>query len=406
MKPVYINASTLVSSIGIGREASFTALENEKTGLRPYDFVPWDIEKIGFKNDILECFIGRVEDVENEKIDASLAPYNTRANCLTQMALKQDGFEEAVYKAKEKYGAQRVGVIMGTSAAGVLTTEEAYYKRKENGDLPDDFSFEHTNDLASVTGFIKAYLGLEGLAYTVSTACSSSAKVFVDAYQALESGLCDAVVVGGTEGICFTSLYGFNSLELLSKNACMPCDANRKGISIGEGAAFCLMEKTPEGDNPFAFTGYGESSDAYHMSTPHPEGLGAQAAMTAALERAGVTPTEIDYINMHGTGTAVNDQVESIAIHSVFGKNVPCSSTKGWTGHTLGTAGILEVVFAMLAIEKNFLPKNLGCQEIDPAIQTQLLMTAEENKEISRVLTNSFGFGGNNCSLILERSAS
>ena len=402
MNPIFINASTLISSIGAGKEASFLSLKEEKTGLGFYDFVPWDIDKLGFKNDPLDCFIGRIKEIENEKIKPSLSAYDTRSNRISQMALKQDNFENSIYKAKEKYGAKRIGVIVGTSAAGVLSTEEAYYKRKSNGDFPDDFSFKHTNDLYSVTSFIKKYFGLEGLSYTVSTACSSSAKVFVDAHQALSSGLCDAVLVGGTEGLCLTSLYGFNSLELLSKDSCKPCDEDRKGISIGEGAAFCLLEKAPQNEHSFALTGYGESSDAYHMSTPHPEGLGAKTAMKKALAQANITPQEIDYINMHGTGTLVNDRVESLAIHSVFDTKVPCSSTKGWTGHTLGAAGILEVIFSMLAIKNNFLPKNLGCNNLDTNIHANVLMKSEENKNIRRVLTNSFGFGGNNCSLILE----
>jgi 3-oxoacyl-[acyl-carrier-protein] synthase-1 len=211
--------------------------------------------------------------------------------------------------------------------------------------------------------------------------------------------------VGGADSLCLTTLYGFHSLQLSSPAPCRPFDVARDGISIGEAAAFALLERVPDdldGDSVLLL-GIGESSDAYHMSAPHPEGLGARRAMQAALAAAGLEPGDIDYINLHGTGTPSNDRSESQAVTSVFGPTTPCSSTKGATGHTLGAAGALEAVISALAVKNGLMPGGVHTNKIDPTLTAHYI---KDNRRapIMRVLSNSFGFGGANCSLILGRA--
>jgi 3-oxoacyl-[acyl-carrier-protein] synthase-1 len=240
----------------------------------------------------------------------------------------------------------------------------------------------------------------------VSSACSSSAKVFANAVRMMAAGVCDAAVVGGVDSLCLSTLYGFNSLGLVSRFPCRPYDAERDGISVGEGAGFVLVERATATDasNATYLLGVGESADAYHMSTPHPEGLGAKLAMQRALASAGLRANDIDYINLHGTATKSNDASEGKAVAEVFGNSVPCSSTKGWTGHLLGAAGITEALIGMLAVEHSFIPGSVNTQHLDPAITINYRIENSDAK-IKRVLSNSFGFGGSNCSLVLGRQA-
>jgi 3-oxoacyl-[acyl-carrier-protein] synthase-1 len=206
--------------------------------------------------------------------------------------------------------------------------------------------------------------------------------------------------VGGVDSLCLTTLYGFNSLQLISADICRPADAARLGISIGEAGGFALLDPSAEGS--LALLGYGESSDAYHMSLPEPAGRGAIESMRAALARAEVTPGEVDYINLHGTGTIANDNSESRAVCEVFGNTTPCSSTKGWTGHTLGAAGMVEAAISLMAIEQGFMPHSLNTRTKDPAIGAGILLETRV-APVERVLSNSFGFGGSNCSLLFGR---
>jgi 3-oxoacyl-[acyl-carrier-protein] synthase-1 len=251
--------------------------------------------------------------------------------------------------------------------------------------------------------YVRERLGLEGPAMVVSTACSSGAKVFAAAHRAIEAGLCDAAVVGGVETLCFTTLHGFASLELLSREPCRPSDANRAGISLGEGAALVLLERSDTSGAGLALLGYGESADAHHMSTPHPEGLGAALAMRAALERAGLAPGDIGYINLHGTGTRSNDAAEDAGVHSVVGDGVPCGSTKGWTGHTLGAAGAIEAVLTLLCLRHGYAAGTLNTQTLDPALRSQILLQGRA-APLRYAMSNSFGFGGNNCALLFGRT--
>jgi 3-oxoacyl-[acyl-carrier-protein] synthase-1 len=221
----------------------------------------------------------------------------------------------------------------------------------------------------------------------------------------IEAGLIDAALVGGVDSLCLTTLYGFNSLGLTSTAPCRPYAADRSGISIGEAAAFALLERTPDSLDADAvlLLGVGESSDAYHMSSPHPDGLGAQIAMLNALAMADLQAHEIDYINLHGTATPSNDSSEGKAVTALFGSSTPCSSTKGATGHTLGAAGGLEAVICALALRHGLMPAGLNTTQCDPEIMLDYLLCNREQR-VDRVLSNSFGFGGTNCSLILGRA--
>ncbi|NCF26501.1 MAG: beta-ketoacyl-ACP synthase [Gammaproteobacteria bacterium] len=386
-----ISASTLVNALGRGSRACFDALEAAQGGLRRCDFDDAD----------LDTWIGRVDGLEDEPVVDELAGFDCRNNRLAQLGLRQDDFVERVAQARDRYGAARIGVFIGTSTSGVLQAELAYRHRDPvSGALPADFSYFGTQNVMSVAEFTRRFLSLQGPVMSVSTACSSSAKVFASAYRHIKAGLCDAAVVGGADSLCFSTLYGFSSLGLVSDRPCRPWDAERHGMNIGEGAGFALLEKMVDGAVGVALLGYGESSDAYHMSSPHPEGAGAAAAMKTALERAGLTADAIDYINLHGTGTWANDESEDRAVMQVFGSGTTCSATKGFTGHTLGAAGITETLFALGSIERGFIPGTLNSQRLDPELSAAVLL---ENRAVpvTRVLSNSFGFGGSNCSLVL-----
>ncbi|MDR2837356.1 MAG: beta-ketoacyl-[acyl-carrier-protein] synthase family protein [Azonexus sp.] len=390
MQALALTCYTTVNALGRGLAPTLAALREGRSGLRPCDLM----------DAALTTWIGRVEGVEDEPVIARLSEYDCRNNRLAMLGLAADGFAAAVAKARERYGAHRVAVIIGTSTSGILSTELAYRQRDAAGKLPPDFHYRTTHENYSVTDFVCHYLGLQGLAFTISTACSSSAKVFASASRLIACGLCDAAVVGGVDSLCFTTLYGFSSLEIVSTSPCRPADAGRNGISIGEAAGFALLEKTDGRAGDICLLGYGESSDAYHMSTPHPEGAGARLAMARALERGGLSAADIDYINLHGTATRANDAAENLAVAALFGNRVACSSTKGWTGHTLGAAGITEAVIAALAIREGLLPMSLNTVTVDPEFTMKVLL-ANRNQPVRRVLSNSFGFGGSNASLIL-----
>jgi 3-oxoacyl-[acyl-carrier-protein] synthase I len=229
--------------------------------------------------------------------------------------------------------------------------------------------------------------------------------VFASARRAIEAGLIDAAVVGGVDSLCLTTLYGFHSLQLVSRTPCRPFDVGRDGISIGEAAAFALLERAGDGVDSDAvlLLGTGESSDAYHMSTPPPDGRGASAAMRQALAAARLEPGDIGYINFHGTGTPTNDAAEGLAVASVLGKDVPGSSTKGATGHTLGAAGALEAVICALALRSGLMPAGVNTTHVDPALPVSYLRESRRGP-LARVMSNSFGFGGSNCTLILARA--
>ena len=397
MNPLVLSHFTAVNALGRGHAAIHEALVAGRSGLRPCTF-----EQVA-----LETWTGEVDGLDELPVTERLAEFDCRNNRLAQLALEQDGFAAAVAAARAKYGPQRIAIILGTSTSGILETEHAYQRRDPHtGALPGGFRFATTHNLYSATDFVRRYFDLQGPAAMISTACSSSAKVFAAAARLIALGLCDAAVVGGVDSLCRNTLYGFAALDLVGHEPCRPCDAQRGGISIGEAAGFALLERPEQATahSGIALLGYGESSDAYHMSTPHPEGEGAALAMRRALVSAGLEPTAIDYINMHGTASLVNDAMEDKAISAVFGMNTPASSTKGWTGHALGAAGITEAVIAALCIRHGFMPGCLNARTLDPSFTSRILL---ENKTgpVARVLSNSFGFGGSNASLIFGAAA-
>ncbi|MEW6647133.1 MAG: beta-ketoacyl-[acyl-carrier-protein] synthase family protein [Pseudomonadota bacterium] len=389
--PLTLSAYSTVSALGHGRAATLAALLHGRSGLRACDYAGAD----------LETWIGRVDGVEDVRLPAALAEFDCRNNRLAALGLESDGFAAAVAAARARHGAARIGVFLGTSTSGIEATERAYCQRGgDSGPLPAGFDYRHTHNTFSLADFTRRYLGLAGPALVISTACSSSAKVFAAASRHIRAGWCDAAVVGGVDSLCLTTLYGFNSLELVSRHPCRPWDAARDGISIGEAAGFALLEREGAG---VRLRGYGESSDAYHMSTPHPEGEGALLAMQAALDCAGLAPAQIDYINLHGTATPSNDRAEDRAVTRLFDGGAPCSSTKGWTGHTLGAAGITEAIFCALAIEEGLVPGSLNTEVLDPALSAPIVR-ATRRQDVRTAMSNSFGFGGSNCALIFGRA--
>ncbi|WP_321842624.1 beta-ketoacyl-[acyl-carrier-protein] synthase family protein [Paraburkholderia bannensis] len=394
MNPLLLSHFTATSCLGRGLDAMLAALRDQRGGLAPCDFERAD----------LDTWIGKVDGVDDVTMRADLANYDCRNNRLAQIGLEQDGFAARVAAAVARYGADRVGVFMGTSTSGILETEQAYRTRDpQSGALAPGFHYAETHNPYSVAAFVRAYCALRGPATSISSACSSGAKVFGSARRMIEAGLIDAAVVGGVDSLCLTTLYGFNSLELLSREPCRPFDANRKGISIGEAAAFALLERVPAdaelADEAVLLLGVGESSDAHHMSSPHPEGLGARTAVEQALATAGLAPRDIGYINLHGTATPSNDAAESRAMSALFDAT-PCSSTKGATGHTLGAAGALEAVAAALALRHRFIPAGVNTTQPDPELGLNYVLQSRD-ADIDAVLSNSFGFGGTNCSLVL-----
>jgi 3-oxoacyl-[acyl-carrier-protein] synthase-1 len=385
----------MTSCLGRGLAPTRAALHAGASGLTACRFESVD----------LATFVGAIDGVDAHRLPQDLQRFDCRNNRAGDLALAQDGFIGAVAAAAKRHGPQRVGVFIGTSTAGILQTELAYRRRDgSDGALPADFDYRHTHNTFSIAEYVRARLGLEGPCSALSTACSSSAKAFATAARMIDAGFIDAAVVGGVDTLCLTTLYGFNSLELLSAAPCRPYDPGRDGISIGEAAAFALLERAAPDAAPgqLALLGNGESSDAHHMSAPHPQGLGARMAMQAALDSAGLEAAAIDYVNLHGTGTPSNDAAEDLAVHGLFGDRPACSSTKGFTGHTLGAAGAVEAVISLLALEQQLVPGSPGTRSVDPALQARY-QVASSAAALARVMTNSFGFGGSNCSLVFGR---
>ncbi|HEY7888021.1 MAG TPA: beta-ketoacyl-[acyl-carrier-protein] synthase family protein [Steroidobacteraceae bacterium] len=399
MTPLVLSHFTATSCIGRGLPATLESLRAQRSGLAPCTF----------ETVTLDTHIGEVPGVDEVRLSATMQRFDCRNNRLAQLGLAADGFIEEVAKCAGRWGPRRVGLFLGTSTSGILETEIAYRHRKpETGALPASFDYAGTHNSYSLAAFAQELLGLTGPSAVVSCACSSSAKVFGSAQRMIAAGLIDAAVVGGVDSLCLTTLYGFHSLQLVSRHPCKPFDIARDGISIGEAAAFAIIERAPASldSDAILLFGVGESSDAYHMSSPHPEGRGARAAMLQALDSAGLAGDDIDYVNLHGTGTPSNDRAEGKAVAAVFAdlaSAVEASSTKGATGHTLGAAGALEAVICALALRHGFLPGSVHTREVEDALGFEYLC-ANRRRSIARVLSNSFGFGGSNCALVLGRA--
>ncbi len=399
MAPLAVTHYTATSALGRGREAHLAALMAGRSGLRPNDFGPLN------EGAPLPTWIGRVDGLEEASLPEALTEWECRNNRLAWLALNQDGLFDAVQTARTRHGPARVAIVVGTSTASIGETEDAYADLTEDGQFQLHMRRPKIHTPHSLGNFVQAATGLQGPCITVATACSSSAKVFAQAARLIEAGIVDAALVGGVDTLCGSVLYGFNALGLVSANPCMPFDARRDGLSLGEAGGFALLERAQVGDAiSLWLRGYGESSDAHHMSAPHPEGLGAQLTMRDALARAGVDATEVGYLNLHGTSTPANDSIEAKAVKALFPDSLHASSTKGWTGHTLGAAGIVESTIALLALQHGFLPGTLGSDQPDAECGPQIRFASQE-KPVAYAMNNSFGFGGNNCSLLFGVAA-
>jgi 3-oxoacyl-[acyl-carrier-protein] synthase-1 len=390
MTPLRITHYSVACAAGVGRASLERALSSRTSGLRPNDFGASP----------LDTWIGRVDDLERLPLPANLVEWECRNNRLAWLALQTDEFLTRALEARERYGADRVALILGTSTSSIGATEEAYTRLTPEGLYPEDLRRPIIHTPHSLTDFVRAALGLTGIAVTVGTACSSSAKVFAQAERCIRLGLADAAIVGGVDTLCGSVLFGFNSLELVSRDACRPFDVARTGISLGEAGGFALLE--PKGASGPWLLGYGESSDAHHMSSPHPEGLGARMAVEGALRSARLQPADVDYINLHGTASQRNDEVEARLVNAIFPPATRASSTKAWTGHALGAAGMVETAVCFIAMETGLMPGTLNLENPDPACGPQIRADNQVGS-VRYALNNSFGFGGSNCSLLFAR---
>ena len=391
MLPLCITAHSAVCAAGSGRAQLLAALRARTGGLRFNDFT----------HAPLPTWIGRVAGLEQPAcaVPAQLAAWDCRNNRLAWAGLTADGFLGRALAARARHGADRVALVLGTSTSSIGASEEAYRRVQADGQYPPELRNPVLHMPHSLGDFVQRALGLTGICHTVATACSSSAKVFAYAERLLRAGWCDAAIVGGVDTLCDSVLFGFNSLQLLARGPCRPFAPDRDGISLGEAAGFALLERT--GSGPWLL-GHGESSDAHHMSAPHPDGEGARRAVAAALGRAGLDPGRIDYINLHGTASQKNDEVEARLVAELFPARTSAGSTKGWTGHALGAAGIIEAVICFLALEHGLIPGTLNSQALDASCGPQLRL---ENAaaEVRFALSHSFGFGGSNCVLLFGR---
>ena len=329
--------------------------------------------------------------------------HRTRNNQLLIAALNQ--MTSQVEAAIQRFGEDRVAIILGTSTSGIAEAEQAVRTLEEDGAWPEDFDYSK-QDIGAPSLFLAEHLNLSSIAYTISTACSSGAKALASGKRLLDANLCDAVIAGGVDSLCGLTVNGFSSLDAVSRDICSPFSKNRSGINIGEGAGLFLMTKEV---GPVRLAGVGETSDAHHISAPDPTGDGAFRSMEMALNQAGLTPEDIDYINLHGTATIQNDLMESKAVFGLFGNNTPCSSTKPFTGHCLGASGSIEAVLCWILLQPNLfrgLPVHQWDGEIDDEISPIKLVDNRISAlcagKIHRILSNSFAFGGNNVSLLFE----
>ncbi len=383
--PLPVTGYGLLSALGATRAEHVEALATGRSGLLAPPFA------LSF-----ETAVGAV-DAGLPELPPPLRPWSTR---IARMAMQLIGqLEEPLARARERWRPERIAVLLGTSTAGAETTEHAYREFVECGRFPDAYDFRRQHTFGAVLHVVAELTGARGPAWMASTACTSSGKPFATAARLMAADLIDAAIVGGLDTLCALTLHGFQSLQALDRQPCRPFSAERAGISIGEGGALALVER--RGEPRVLVTGVGETSDAYHVSAPHPDGRGARAAMAQALAGAGCAAADIDHINAHGTGTRLNDVAEAKAIVEVFGDPPPVVSTKAYTGHTLGAAAALEFGFAALAIEEGFMPPALGLEPQDEQIGLEIPTTVTRGR-LARVLSNSFAFGGNNVSLLVE----
>lgn len=381
---IYISAFGMVNALGNNLAQIAAQLQaGHAPGMQPRD---------GWLQDGKRCWLGEVQGAL-PLIPAALAAHNTRNNQLLLAALAQ--IRPVVDAAIAQYGRDRVAIVLGTSTSGV-----------DEGDRQVDDALSgydyRMQELGDPSRFLAHFLALDGPAYTISTACSSSARAIISGQRLIDAGLADVALVGGADSLSRMPINGFASLDSLSERHCAPFSADRDGISIGEAAALLLLTREKQ---PLALLGCGESSDAWHMSAPHPEGIGAERAMLMALQQAGLQPQDVGYINLHGTATPLNDQVESAVIHRLFGDRVPCSSTKHLTGHTLGAAGATEAALAALILQQHLPlpPQDFSLAARDTSLPACGLITTPQPLARPVIASNSFAFGGNNTCLIVGK---
>lgn len=399
--PLPITGAAICNALGPTRSVVRDALYEGRSGLTPCTVdVPF------------ATYAGAI-DVPLPALPTELEPWTTRTAQIALMLVEELG--ESLQRMQSRWRPDRIAVVLGTSTAGADRTEAAYQHYIKNDELPEGYDLWRHHTYGAILHVVCSLIGATGPSWVISTACTSSAKPFASAQRMIAADMVDAVLVGGIDTLCAMTLRGFHSLGALSSEPTRPFSAERKGISIGEGGAFVLVERPgtthradsgdggAEKDAIAWLDGVGESSDAYHISAPHPKGEGAVLAMQRALDQAGCAAGEIDHINAHGTGTTHNDSAEANAIFSLFGDRVPVVSTKAYTGHTLGGAGATEAVIAMIALDEGWIPPALGVEPVDPKVSIQIEASRVETP-IRRVLSNSFAFGGNNISLLLRRA--
>ena len=395
--PVRVSAYTAVSALGAGKPAHLDAVIHGRSGLSPLGHHDFGVAPLA---QTLDTWVGQVQGLEVPLPDP-WRHWDCRNNRLAWRGLQSDGFMNTVRRATERHGAHRVGLVLGSSTASIGATEDAYQQLAQCGEFPPQPDNPALHTLHSLTGFVQEALGLRGPAQTISTACSSSAKAFASAERLMRLGLADAVVVGGVDSLCGSVVFGFHAMQLVSTEPCRPFDTRRRGINIGEAAAFALLERAPGG---LQLLGCGESSDAHHLSAPDPGGQGTQAALDMALSRAGLPASAIGYIHLHGTATPQNDDVEARLIARRFAPGTPASATKGMTGHTLGAAGALGAVFGLLALEHGVLPGTANTTSVEPGMRAYLRVEPTRAR-VRHVVSNSFAFGGSNCVLVFGHGA-
>lgn len=346
-------------------------------------------------------YVGQVQQ-ELPDLGWNFNSYNSRNNQL--IALAYSKIASVVESYKDKYGSNRIAVILGTSTSGIATGEQAFAQYQLNKTFPENFEYSQ-QEIGTTSEFLAAYAGVSGINYTISTACSSSGKAFATAARLLDADMCDVAIVGGSDALCQMTLQGFASLESISDSLCNPFSINRKGINIGEGAALFVMTKD---EAEISLIGIGEASDGYHLTSPDPNGVGAKQAIQQALYKANCPPEAIGYINLHGTGTLKNDAMESHVIHTLFPSQPFCSSTKPLIGHTLGAAAAQELALCWLLLSEEYNPQRLlppqlwdGCY--DPNLLPINLIDQIRVWEQPYFMSNNFAFGGSNISLILQK---
>lgn len=386
---IYLSDFALVNPLGSNlKDIKHNLLLGKRSGL---------IENTSLPNDEA-VFVGAVVD-KLPTLTGKAKHFNTRNNQLAKLALQS--LEEEVRDLKTVVSSDRIGVIVGTSTSGIYEGENAVKNELTTGHFPNDYDYR-MQEMFNLAEFIADDLAIEGPAFTISTACSSSAKAFITAKELILSGVIDAAIVGGVDALCGMTVNGFAALDSTSSGLCQPSSINRDGINLGEAAALCVLRKDK---GTIKLLGCGESSDAHHMSAPHPEGEGAIMAMRKAVESAGIEPSDVDYINLHGTATPKNDAMEAIAVNALFGSDTPCSSVKGMIGHTLGAAGATEIGLCWLMMQDSnqYLIPHCWDNAKDPSL-AEIALTEigqQSNQPLKYCLSNSFAFGGNNVSIII-----